>query len=93
MPLPPGVRYPVPPERAPFATTGGTAVNFARFDNEASESVWALIIDTPDTRLVTFYEPAVLERVLRAGLAALGVLPDGLLLPTPEDLRTLGDGS
>lgn len=46
-------------------------------------------IDTPCARLVTFWTPKAMEAHLRAGLSLLGVMPDGLVLATPDDLRGL----
>jgi len=69
---------------------GATSVHFTKLQGEGQPDVWAMIVDTSAARLVTFWPPAELEALLRQGLNSLGVLPDGLVLAGPDDLRNLG---
>ena len=82
----------LPPRQDGYApapcTTQFTKVPVTNQAGVAS-TLWALTIDTPDSRSVTFWTPEALERLLRRGLDALGVLPDGLVLATPDDMKGL----
>lgn len=76
------------PDRAGWEPSP-TSVNFSRFTREGAPDLWAIIMDTSTTRVVTFWTREEMERLFRRGLDVIGALPDGLVLATPEDLGNL----
>lgn len=69
-----------------------TALHYTKLTSPDPDTptVWAVVIDTPSARTVTFWDPVSLEDVLRKGLAALGVGATTLTIADIADLRSIG---
>jgi hypothetical protein len=67
---------------------GPASMGWARSDQ--GDTVWFILsLDSGSSRTVTFWRPDALEAALRKLLDFMGVLPDGLVLATADDLRDL----
>lgn len=57
----------------------------AQFCRSDDGTLIGLVLDTPEHRCITWWAPAMFERVARRMLAEIGAAPDGLVLADLSD--------
>lgn len=102
MSVAPGTPEPTAPSGPPRGAQFGPAPRVMEFASSPASlhfaqhptvpDIYIVTMDTPSTRLITFWPRGDLERALRKGLSVIGAMPDGLVIATLGDMPGEGGG-